>query len=296
MKQIENCEVCFGRKFTLIEKVDRVLKFNIYKCMNCGLYFQNPMPGKMELEALYNRIYKKDYSMPLAEAAFEDYSKKQESLRFRQILKFMKRGTILDVGASTGFFVGYVNLQKGWKADGIEYSREAVRKAKKDFEIDLIQGEIGKVKTPSKKYDVVTMHSVLDHIPDLANTVVEVSKRTENHGYFIFSIQNIGSFEYMIYKFFKKPFAGFIFEHLYYLNEKTISMLLLRYDFKIRKITSRQFSPIKLPPKRPLIGLVTFIPKLFLEYTDFGGSFKKGNNLYVYAQKIESSSKALRSK
>lgn len=289
MKQIENCEVCHGRKFTLIEKVDRVLKFNIYKCKNCGLYFQNPMPGKRELEVLYNRIYKKDYSMPLAEAAFEDYSEKQELLRFRQILKFIKKGELLDVGASTGFFAYYINHQRGWTADGIEYSREAVGKAKKDFRIDLIQGEIGKVKTPHKKYDVITMHAVLDHIPDLAHTIAEVSKKTKNHGYFIFSVQNIGSFEYMIYKFLKKTFAGFIFEHLYYLNEKTISILLLKNGFKIKKITSRQFSPIKLPPKRPLIGLATFVPKLFLEYTDFGGSFKKGNNLYVYAQKIENS-------
>lgn len=280
------CVVCGGSKLKLVEKVNRIFKFKIYKCLKCSLFFQHPVPSKQKLGQLYEKIYKKELNLPLAEEAFEYKDERQENARIKEIEKFIKRGALLDVGASTGFFVSTVNKKRNWKAIGIELSAEAVKKAKQLYSVKLIQGEITDPKIKDERFDVITMHSVLDHIPDIDKTIIAVNKKLKKGGYFIFNVTNVGSFEYKFFSLLLKPFPGFIFEHLYYFNSKNITRLLEENGFKVEKLTSRHHSKLTFPSSRPLIGLATFIPKLFLEYTDIGGNLKYGNILYVYARKI----------
>lgn len=280
------CVICGENKIKLIEKVDRVFKFKIYKCLRCSLFFQQPIPSRQKLNKLYEKIYRKELNLPLAEAAFEYKDEKQERSRIEEIEKFMRKGKLLDVGASTGFFVSTINGKRNWKAIGVEISVEAVKKAKQLYNVKLIRGEITNYKIKNESFDVITMHSVLDHIPNIEETIVSVNRKLRKGGFFIFNVTNIGSFEYRLFSLLNRPFPGFIFEHLYYFNSKNITRLLEKNGFKIEKITSRHHSKLTLPPLRPLIGLVTFAPKLFLEYTDIGGSLKYGNILYVFARKI----------
>jgi len=106
-------------------------------------------------------------------------------------------------------------------------------------------------------------------------------------GLLVFSVPNIRSFEYFFYKKIGKRFPGFIDEHIYYFTPHSISIILKNQGFTIKKITSRHYSTIHFPSRRPLVGWITFPVKLLLEYTQFGGSFKIGNLLYVYAEKDE---------
>lgn len=130
------------------------------------------------------------------------------------------------------------------------------------------------------------MHSVLEHLPNPMGTIKQVNKKLKKGGYFIFNIPNMDSFEYKFFLFLHKDFPGFIYEHLFYYNPQVITEMLEKNGFMVIFITSRHYSTFRLPPKRPLIGWVTFWFKLFLEYTDVGGRLKKGNIIYVYAKKI----------
>jgi SAM-dependent methyltransferase len=129
------------------------------------------------------------------------------------------------------------------------------------------------------------MHSVLEHIPDINPTMKAIRKKLKKEGIFVFSVPNISSFEFFLYKLLRKPFAGFIYEHLYYFTPKSVSILLAKNGFKTLLMTSRHYATLKLPPRRPLIGWLTFPFKLLLEYTDLGGILRKGNIIYVYAEK-----------
>ena len=286
MKKKINCVVCGSSRSLFIENVRRIFKFKIYRCKNCGLFFQHPIPSKKKLQSIYEGIYDKKFNLPCAEKAFEVPHSDSDLKKIAEIKKFFKRGTLLDIGASTGFFVKSVNDQKGWSAHGIEYSSEAVRKAKNNFKIHIIQGEVTSVKTPLKTYNVVTMYAVLDHIPDIHKTLDKIYEKTRSNGLLVLNVQNSNSWEYLLYKLLHKSYAGFIFEHLYYFNKHTITLLLKKHNFRVIHITSRKYSPLSLPPKRPLIGWLTFIPKLFLEYTSFGGQLLLGNTITVYARKI----------
>jgi len=287
MIRTKKCPVCGKKDFEQIEKVVSAGKeFLLARCIACGLAFQYPIPNKRDLREYYENLYGGKYDLKSTEEAFLNFDEKQEEDRIRQVERFKKKGKILDVGPSSGFFLKKIKEHKNWIGSGIEYSRSAAKSAINEG-LNIKIGEITTVNFPDNYFDVITMHSVLEHIPDLTPTVSAVRKKLKRGGLFVFNVPNVSSFEFALYKFLKKPFAGFIFEHIYYFTPESIRILLKNNKFEILFMTSRHYSRLAFPPKRPLIGIATFIPKLFLEYTDLGGMFLLGNIIYAYAKKID---------
>lgn len=287
MKKIKGCINCKSKDFYLVESIDhKPFRLSVYSCSNCGLFFQNPMPTKTFMTKFYEDIYKKRFHFISTEKAFEIEDKKQERGRISEIEKFVKGGKILDIGASTGFFLKEVQKRKHWEVFGIEYSKEAIKKAKGRYNFPVVLGEAGTKKLPKEFFDVVTMHSVLEHIPDPVGAVRKVYMKLKPGGYFVFNVPNIRSFEYYLFKMLNKRFPGFISEHLYYFTPKVITNILEKNGFRVIHMTSRHHSTLRFPGVRPFISLMTFFPKLFLEYTDLGSKLKLGNIVYVYAKKV----------
>lgn len=285
MKKNKRCIICNNKKIAPVGSfIQGEIRFSIARCAKCDLYFQDPMPTKRDLRQLYEEIYNNKHNLPCAKSAFEKKDKGQERGRILELERFKKGGRIMDFGASSGFFLS--ELSDNWEKYGIEYSRKAVEKAKKDFNISLLHGGIEKFKKfPDNFFDVIIMNSVFEHLenPKLALNVVH--KKLKNNGFFVFNVPNMRSLEHRLYKMLKKPFPGFIFEHTFYYNAKNITKLLMLNSFTVEQITSRHYSTLHLPSKRPLIGWLTFIIKLFLEYTSMGGSLRLGNIIYIYAKK-----------
>lgn len=286
MKKIDSCIFCNTSGFEKIASFKNPFPFNIYKCLECGSHFQWPKPKKTFLKKFYSSLYKGKLGIVSAEEAFFSQDVNQEKKRIQAIEKYKKSGRLLDIGASSGFFLSEVAKNKKWNCFGIEFTKEGVEEAKNLFNLHIKQGEVFDKKFPNNYFDVITMHSVLEHIPDQHEHLEWIYKKLKKGGIFVFNVPNIDSVEHQIFKLFHKQFPGYIFEHLYYYNSKVIYLLLEKHNFKIKKITSRHYSHISLPPLRPIIGWLTFFFKLLLEYTDLGGSMRKGNVLYVYAQKI----------
>lgn len=275
------CIICLGSKFSYVDTIDRT---KIYMCRKCGVMFQYPLLSKLKLKRFYKALYEGKSMLISTEKAFEKYNKNQEIGRIQEIENFKKGGLLLDIGASSGFFLKTLSHRKNWNAKGIELSPTAVQKAKQN-KVDVIQGDIFTKKIKNKTYDVITMHSVLEHVENPNAHIKEIYKKLKEKGMVVASVPNVRSFEYIFYRLLHKKFAGFISEHIFYYTPKSITILFESNSFEIKKITSRHFSTLSLPPKRPLIGWFTFFPKLFLEYTDLGGRFLLGNIIYVYAEK-----------
>lgn len=275
------CVICSENKFFY---VDNIGKAKIYGCSKCGVLFQYPFPSRLILKTFYKKLYEEKNMLQSTEKAYEEYNKKQEVKRMQDIEKIKKGGALLDIGASSGFFLKAIRDRKNWEARGIELSGIAVKKAQQN-KVEVIQGDIFSKKIKNDSFDVITMHSVLEHIENPNKQIQTIYKKLKTGGILVVSVPNIRSFEYTLYKIFHKKFAGFILEHIFYYTPKSIKILLEENNFKIKKITSRHFSTLSLPPKRPLIGLLTFLPKLILEYTDIGGKLLLGNIMYIYAEK-----------
>ena len=109
------CEVCNSKNHKVVrEKIswgqNKFGKLPVYCCCDCGFLFQNPRFEKKFYEKFYSEYYRKKIYKNLIPS--KSFLKDQEN-RGNNIFKFLKkyikkkRGTILDVGCSDGFFSQY---------------------------------------------------------------------------------------------------------------------------------------------------------------------------------------------
>jgi SAM-dependent methyltransferase len=78
---------------------------------------------------------------------------------------------LLDVGAYVGVFV-QVALAAGWHATGVEPSRWAVNAARQSG-ITLIEGTLDAEELHNRRFDVLTMWDVIEHLADPSAELVK---------------------------------------------------------------------------------------------------------------------------
>jgi len=247
----------------------------IYRVVeSAGSIRLRPLPAEKDL-----RRYYEAYHHRLAER----FDRRREQQRLRAIKRFRSSGRLLDVGAGRGYFVKAALAEGSFRAEGVELSKYACRWAQKHLGLKLIQGDFLSLKLTPKSYQVITLHSTLEHFPEPRRVLSKTVSLLKPGGLLVFSVPNLDSFEFFLAKHSPYPYTGFILEHLHYFNHRLVRKLLADFRLKPLLITSRHYSPIE--PCR----LSRFFPgnlaKRVLEGTAWGGRLGWGNVLYVYAQK-----------
>ncbi len=171
MKVIK-CELCGGKKTKEIRKKVSWShgKFGIlpvHCCLNCGLIFQNRRFNK----EFYKEFYKNAYrtitlkSLKPSKELIND-QKKRGILLYNFLKKFLpKKGSMLDVGCSTGMFL-LPFLRNGWKCKGNDPVISHIEYSKKYYKLDLeaIQSEDMILKKNS--LDLIIIMGSLEHAYD----------------------------------------------------------------------------------------------------------------------------------
>lgn len=102
-----------------------------------------------------------DFDSPFARAFdAERFEQELDELEARGL-----SGSLLDVGCAVGTFLSHAQ-QRGWEIAGVELARFARETASRRLGI-YIEESIGALP-PGRRYDVVTLHHVLEHVHDPA--------------------------------------------------------------------------------------------------------------------------------
>ena len=137
-------------------------------------------------------------------------------------------GTLLDIGAGTGDFVRAAK-RHGWKVEGVEPNGRAVELAKSKG-IDL-KDSLNSFK--DQNFDVVTLWHVLEHIPDLDETILLLSKLVKKEGSLIIAVPNYKSYDA---RFYGNYWAAYdVPRHLWHFSKNSIEELFAG-NFKLEKI------------------------------------------------------------
>ncbi|QAA82213.1 class I SAM-dependent methyltransferase [Aequorivita sp. H23M31] len=156
---------------------------------------------------------------------------KKWSLRNKTSLIFKQNsgiGSLLDVGAGTGEFLK-VARSKGWKVQGMEPSSKAAILAKaKDLEL---KNSLSDFK--GEQFDVVTLWHVLEHIPDLEETINKLSSLVKLNGTLIIAVPNFKSFDASHYGKFWAAYD--VPRHLWHFSKLAIEKLF-RENFELERI------------------------------------------------------------
>jgi len=127
-------------------------------------------------------------------------------------------GSLLDIGAGTGDFLKHAK-QSGWKINGVEPNKGARELAAKkgiglESNIDDFTG---------KTFEVITLWHVLEHLPNLEETIYKIEKLLKPAGILIIAVPNFKSYDARYYKNYWAAFD--VPRHLWHFSRKSMTKI-----------------------------------------------------------------------
>ncbi|WP_290568051.1 class I SAM-dependent methyltransferase [Leeuwenhoekiella sp. UBA6783] len=142
------------------------------------------------------------------------------------ISSYVEKGTLLDIGAGTGDFLNQAK-KSGWEVTGIEPSA-AARKRAFEKAINLFEED---AKVGERKFDVITMWHVLEHVPDVEKQIEWIKNHLSTDGVLIVAVPNFNSYDAKYYKNFWA--AWDVPRHLHHFSSKSIKTLFEKNGFNL---------------------------------------------------------------
>jgi 2-polyprenyl-3-methyl-5-hydroxy-6-metoxy-1,4-benzoquinol methylase len=233
-EKIETCPSCNSKEFTnhMICDDHSLTKesFAIMKCLNCGLLVTSPRPDQASIGKYYqfeDYISHTDKANNLTNWLYKlvrTYTIKKKA----QLLDSLtEKKSLLDYGCGTGQLLQYMKEQD-WKIAGIEPDDNARSIAAKNTEQE-IYNDVDAL--PKKKYGVITLWHVLEHVHDINGTIQKLAKHLSKKSRMVIALPNYESYDQ---RFYKQYWAGYdVPRHLYHFNQQTIEELMKYNDFKL---------------------------------------------------------------
>lgn len=239
------CPVCGEKEFTpFITCKDHTVsneEFQIVSCGSCSFKFTNPRPDDTELGRYYQSedyISHSDTKKGLISRLYHRVRTRTLKQKLEMIGHYVSRGTILDYGCGTGYFLDYC-VRNGWKGFGMEPDKGARKIA---FESGLNVSEnktILEQKTADLKFNAITLWHVLEHVTDLEATITFLKSKLMRDGVLIIAVPNHLSYDA---KHYGQHWAAYdVPRHLYHFEPATIEDMMKRQGFTLEAMHPMKF-------------------------------------------------------
>ena len=203
---------------------------NLHECQDCSFGFVLRIPND---EQFYNRIYAdggRDVSI--------DFFYSGKKLIFRDIrnniLKYKKNGTLLDIGTGTGALLAF--MKSDFAVQGIELSPASSAFARTQG-LDVVSMDIEHLNFEDKKFDVVTIIDVLEHLPDPSGVVDEIKRILKSTGLVYIKVPNypMQAWKQDLLRVFGISKMGIMqdYIHINHFTKKSLNLALVRSGFEV---------------------------------------------------------------
>jgi 2-polyprenyl-3-methyl-5-hydroxy-6-metoxy-1,4-benzoquinol methylase len=172
--------------------------FEVYECPQCTLRFTRDAPDDLQIGRYYqsdNYISHSNTRRGLVNTLYHlvrSRTLKSKKNLLERNLK-TRKGVHLDIGAGTGAFVQYMNLQ-GWDSTGIEPDSRAREMALEHHKTKLLPGEAFE-NFQSGKFDAISLWHVLEHVHDLFPYLEQIKKILKPGGLVFIAVPNYTSYD-----------------------------------------------------------------------------------------------------
>ncbi len=205
-------------------------EFSLVQNKEYGFLETVPQPEEVDLSKYYESeeyISHTDSKKGLLPFLYQSVKKYSLAKKVSLISKLNEgKGSLLDIGAGTGEFLK-IAKDKGWSVQGVEVNKKAREFASKKevvlYEnLDTVLGS---------QFDVVSLWHVLEHLPNLKDTVTKIESLVKPGGTLLIAVPNFNSLDAKHYKEFWAAYD--VPRHLWHFSMESM-----------RKIISDEFNLI----------------------------------------------------
>ncbi len=162
--------------------------YDLLRCPSCSHTWLENRPMREEM----GRYYGPEYHRAVGNAG--ESSNKRWKRQLQVISKYKTGGSILDIGCSSGAFLGH--LKGGpWNLFGIEPSLPTAERARALTGAQVFAGDVEDAVFPPNSFDVVTCSDVMEHLYEPRDVFRNVTKWLKPGGIFYVFVPNIKSWE-----------------------------------------------------------------------------------------------------
>lgn len=240
-KKVEECPICDNKSFTnFIVAQDHLVSqdsFAISECTKCKFKMTSPRPMDEELHKYYqseNYISHTGKGNNIINSIYKIVRNYTIAQKYKFIKDRVKKGSILDFGCGTGDFLKYFQ-KKGWIIRGIEPNNEARKIASEKTNIEIYS----KLIKDKSKYTAITLWHVLEHIPDINQTLELLKTKLDKKGRIFVAVPNCNSLDAQHYSQYWAAYD--LPRHLYHFTPDTMKKLMKKHNLKIKEILPMYF-------------------------------------------------------
>ena len=217
-KKIIKCPICKSKKRKYYQE-----KYNIpiFICMKCDVGYTGLQPKNLN-DVYSNKLYLSKLT--------NNENRKYRIKRFGRerigiVRRFKKRGTILDIGCGSGYFLEAA--KKYFKAEGVELSDNLRAWLKNKLDIKTYKN----LNETKKKYDAITAFDIIEHVPSPLFFLKEIGKKLKKNGIVLIYTPNRDSFGFNYLGYNNNLLVPPA--HLFYFNKFSFNTLSKKAGFKV---------------------------------------------------------------
>lgn len=214
--------------------------FTLQECSKCRLVITNPRPSNENLGKYYlseDYISHTDAPASIIDRIYIFARTFALKWKINLITKELRDNhkTLLDYGCGTGNFLKACREQQ-WQITGVEPSPIA-RQAAQQNTASTIAPTLDELT--GRKYSIITLWHVLEHVPDLNETLSKLKALLEQNGTLFIAVPNHASHDAKTYR---NLWAGYdVPRHLWHFTPQNMNELVSKHELKLKRIV-----PMKL--------------------------------------------------
>lgn len=210
--------------------------FQLSHCNHCDLVFTNPRPDQKEIITYYksNSYVSHGQSKGFLFDQIYRYAQKLNLAYKQKLIRRHHHGVkLLDYGCGAGAFLDFMKEQS-FEVYGVEPDPEAREHINPKIPVTE---HLNTLKAGD--FDIITAYHVIEHVHDLASTLITLIKKLKTGGTLHIALPNRDSYDAKHYKSF---WAGYdVPRHLYHFNQKSALQL-----FAQLRLQPLETAPMKL--------------------------------------------------
>lgn len=175
------CRVCGSDRLALFYAEGLDATFKYYRCAQCRLVNYDLSTGHDQAQ------YTQTYVSPKDDTAKPNRDQRESYDYLKQYVR--PPGRMLDIGCYNAKIL-YLARLDGWEVQGLDLSPELAAKVKAEVDIDIVVEDFLTYQ-PTRKYDVVILRHVLEHLVDPVAAMSKIKSMLNDKGMCLIEIPNI---------------------------------------------------------------------------------------------------------